>query len=84
MTDEQIHAAFAEIVRDVLGSPSLELTPETVASDVEGWDSLNHLYIVVEVQRRFDIKINTSEIEDVRNVEELVRLVSRKLRDSGS
>jgi acyl carrier protein len=82
MSEEQILGAIAEIVREVLGSPSVIMTPQTVASDVEGWDSLNNIYIVVAVERRFKIKINTSEVEEVRNAGELVRLISRKLSAS--
>ncbi len=84
MSEEQILGIFTEIARDILDMPALVVTPEMVASDVERWDSLNHIYIIVAVEKRFNIKVNTSEVEDLKNAGELVRLVSRKLSSSAS
>jgi acyl carrier protein len=47
---------------------------------VEGWDSFNHINIVVAVEAHFGIKIHTAEIEELRNVGELVELVEKKLK----
>lgn len=84
MSEEQILGIFTEIARDILDMPALVVTPEMVASDVERWDSLNYIYIIVAVEKRFNIKVNTSEVEDLKNAGELVRLVSRKLSSSAS
>jgi acyl carrier protein len=74
---EQVRA----IIADVLDQPDVKIDAGTTASDVEGWDSFNHINIVVAVEARFGIKINTAEIEDVRNVGELVEVVERKLKN---
>ncbi len=83
MDDAQIMAAVSEIIRDVLDDPTLRITAETTADQTEGWDSFNHINIVVAIEQRFRIKIKTAEIETLRNVGELVHLVADKLKVRG-
>jgi len=77
MRDEEILQQLTEVIQDVLDLPDLELTPETPAEDVDGWDSFNHINIIVAAEQRFGIKFRTSELEGLRNVGELVRLIGR-------
>jgi acyl carrier protein len=79
MDDAAILAKLTEIFRDVFDDPSLVLTPSTTAADVEGWDSVNHITVVVETERQFGIKFATSEIEKLKDVGELAKLVGAKL-----
>lgn len=69
----------AEIIRDVLDRPDLTVTENTTADGIEAWDSFNHINIVVAVEAHFGIKFLTAEIEQLKNVGELVSLVSAKL-----
>jgi acyl carrier protein len=71
-------AEVTEILRDVLDDPSIELTTETVAGDVPGWDSMAHIALVVEVERRFGVTFQTAEIEGLHRVGDLVRLIEAK------
>jgi len=82
MDDGQILTQVRDIIADVLDQPDLQINAGTTAAEVEGWDSFNHINIVVAMERHFGIKVNTAEIEDLRNVGELVALVSRKLKES--
>ncbi len=79
MNNEHILPKVREIIAEVLDQPDLQIDESTTADMVEGWDSLNHINIVVAVESSFGVKINTAEIEDLRNVGELVDLVQRKL-----
>lgn len=81
MDDGQILTQVRDIIADVLDQPDLQIDAATSATDVEGWDSFNHINIVVAMERHFGIKVNTAEIEDLRNVGELVALVGRKLKE---
>lgn len=83
MDDGRTLTQVRDIIADVLDQPDLQVNAATTATDVEGWDSFNHINIVVAVERRFGIKVNTAEIEDLRNVGELVALVDRKLKVGG-
>ncbi|MGB6452348.1 MAG: acyl carrier protein [Steroidobacteraceae bacterium] len=80
MNQEQILAGVCEIIGDVLDRPDIEINAATTAADVEGWDSFNHINIVVAVESRFGVKFNTAEIEEVHNVGELVTLVQQKMK----
>ena len=79
MTDVEILADVSDIFRDVLDQPNLTITRETTADTVEGWDSFSHINIVVAVEEKFHIKIRTAEVEELRNVGDLVELVAKKL-----
>jgi acyl carrier protein len=75
----EILSKVRDIIADVLDLPDLTVTPATTAEEVEGWDSFNHINIVVAVESKFGIKIHTAEVEELRNVGELVELVEKKL-----
>ncbi len=79
MDKERILADVAEVIRDVVDSPDLPVTWQTTAESVKGWDSFNHINIVVAIEARFRIKYLTAEIEQLRNVGDLVALIEEKL-----
>jgi acyl carrier protein len=72
-----------EIFRQVLDDDTIALTPTMTAEDVEGWDSMNHIFIVVEIEKRFGIKFQAAEMEELKNVGELAALVREKVSASG-
>ena len=82
MTEEQIRAGLTDIFRDIFDDPALVISDETTADDIEEWDSLNHINLVVAAQQRFGVKFKTAEIEELKNVGELVHLIGRRL-DAG-
>ena len=71
------------VFRDVFGDDELVLTTAMTARDVDGWDSLNHVNLVIAIERRFRIKFATAEISklkgDDQNVGTLLDLVRRKM-----
>jgi acyl carrier protein len=79
MTRQDILPTIAEIIRDVLDQQDLVIEAYTNATDVEAWDSFNHINIVVAIEARFGIRFVTAEIEQLKNVGELVSLVSEKI-----
>jgi len=78
MTSEDAYHRLTDVIRDVLGDDSIIIGPQTSAADIAGWDSVNHIAILVAVEMRFDIKFHTAEMEDLRNAGELVALIERK------
>lgn len=67
-----------EIMIDVFDVDELTITPDTAADDVEEWDSLSHVRLLIAVERKFRIKFSNSEIESLNSVGDLVRLVQAK------
>lgn len=78
MTQDEIIQSLTELFREVLDDDSIVLTPETTAADIPAWDSMNHITIVVEAERRFGIKVRTAEIEELRNVGDFAALIAAK------
>jgi acyl carrier protein len=77
----QIMQEVAGIIRDVLDhndENQLKINADTTADQTEGWDSFNHINIVVAMEQHFGIKFKTAEVESLRNVGELVALIARK------
>jgi acyl carrier protein len=83
MTDPELYAGMNEIFRQVLDDDTITLTSSMTAEDVEGWDSMNHIFIVVEIEKRFGIKFQAAEMEELKNVGELAALVREKVGAAG-
>ena len=79
MDNQQILAALTEIFREVFDNDAIKVTNETTAEDVEGWDSFNHINLIIAIENRLHIKFQVAEIEELRNVGELARLIEKKL-----
>jgi acyl carrier protein len=78
MDHDAILAGLTVIFREVLDDEALVLTDATTAEDVEGWDSMTHITIVVEAEQRFHVKFGTAEIEELKNVGDFVALIGKK------
>jgi acyl carrier protein len=70
------------VVRSVFADDQISLTESTTAEDVDGWDSLMHLNVVIALEKRFGIRFSTAEIsqmkEEGQNVGSLLRLIAAK------
>lgn len=79
MTTEQIYSQLTEIFRDLFDDDSIVLKPETTAADIRGWDSFNHISLIVASEMKFKIKFNTAELESLRNVGNLVDVIKAQV-----
>ena len=79
LSTAQIVNRLTDIFREVLEDDSLVLRDDLTADQVESWDSLNHIDLIVAVERNFKIRFTTAEITSLRNVGELINLVQQKL-----
>lgn len=75
MTKGEVLAKLNEIAQEVFEDDELILKENTVASDVEGWDSLTHLQLISEIEDEFKIKFLMGEIQGFANVGELVNTI---------
>jgi acyl carrier protein len=73
-----IYARLTEIFEDVFDDDSIVLTAELSAKDVDGWDSLTHIRLLLTVERAFKIKFSTAEIGKLENVGDLVSLIEAR------
>jgi acyl carrier protein len=79
MNKSEILAKVQDCVAAILDQPNLVINMRTTAEDVEGWDSFNHVNIVVALETEFGISFNAAEIEELRAVGEIVNLIQEKL-----
>ena len=79
MDQSQIYTRLTSVFRDVLDEDDLVLTPEITADDVDGWDSLSHIRLVLAVSKYFGVKFSASEIGGLKNVGEFVELIQKKM-----
>ena len=79
MDESQIYERLAQIFDDVFDEDSIKVTPELSAKDVDGWDSLTHIRLILTVEKAFKIKFTTSEIGKLENVGDLVAIIKARL-----
>ena len=78
MERTDIFEKLNEIFTDALDLDKCELTDRTSADDIEEWDSLSHIQLIVAIEKRFGIKFTSLEIMKWRNVGELVDSILSK------
>jgi acyl carrier protein len=61
------------IFREILENDGIELNESTVAADVPEWDSLNHIYLVVAIEKQFKIKFTTHQIQSWQCVGDVLK-----------
>ena len=79
MTHEEIMEKVQMIFRDVFDDDDLIITDSTNSSDIEDWDSLEHIALVVSMEKEFDLKFDLKEVNKLANVGEMVDLIASKL-----
>jgi acyl carrier protein len=79
MGSDPTYAKLTTIMRDVFEDDALEPRPDMTANEVDGWDSLSHLRLVMTVQKAFGVKFSASEIGRMKNVGDLANLIQVKL-----
>lgn len=80
MTREEIFGEVKEIFRRVFDDENLTITEETTAKDVDEWDSMEHINLIVAMEGTFHVKFTIEEAGRLKNVGEMVDLISQKLR----
>jgi acyl carrier protein len=70
----KLYSIFAK----VFDNPNLKIEPHMTANDVDGWDSMSHLQLIVSVEKEFGIKITGAEVMRLKNVGDLLGLVDSK------
>jgi acyl carrier protein len=78
MTQQEIYPRLTKIMRDVFDDDDLVVTPELTANDVEGWDSVSHITLIVAIEEAFGIKFKSAELEKMKNVGQLVEQIEKK------
>ena len=79
MNEDDIWQRLTGVIRDVFDDEKIVIGPDTTAKDIEGWDSLANIELLVAIEKAFGrIKFNTGEVASLKNVGELVAAIKRK------
>lgn len=81
MDRTEIMERITEIFRDVFDDDSLIIKDETNSEDIEDWDSLEHINLVLAMEKDFGLKFNLKEVGELANVGEMADLIERKLKE---
>ena len=76
--EAEIYGALTEIFQDVFLRDDIRLTPQLTAKQVQGWDSFKQIEIIMACEEKWAIKFNTRELDSLRAVGDLAKLVEAK------
>jgi acyl carrier protein len=75
---DPVLSRLTSVFREVFDDDEIELNPEMTADDVDGWDSLAHIRLILSVQKAFGIKFSPIEMNRLKNVGDLIALTKEK------
>lgn len=81
MTEREMWDSLVVVIRETFDDRALDVTRETTADDVDAWDSLSNVELMLALERRFGVRFYTGEIARMRNVGELADTIELHLRD---
>jgi acyl carrier protein len=65
---------------DVMNNDSILLSAQTTTNDIDEWDSLSHIQLIVALEKRFNIKFTSSEIQNWKNVGEMIGSIESRIK----
>lgn len=76
---EDVKKTLNGVFQDVFGDPSIRISDGMMAKDIEGWDSLTHVNLIVAVEKKFKVAFTTKEVVALKNVGDFLQLILKKL-----
>jgi acyl carrier protein len=80
MSREEVYERLNEVFREVFDDEGITVQDETTAKDIEGWDSLEHINLIVAVESEFGIKFSMGQVNGMKNVGEMVDYIWKKIK----
>ncbi len=78
MTTEQILEELTKIFIEVLEDEDIVISETTTSDDVDDWDSLSHIHLVVTIEKHFKLRFTSQEIQSWKNVGEMILNIQEK------
>ena len=75
---QQVDAKVENLLSDVLQMPSSEITDDLTMKDVEAWDSLKHMELIVALEQSFEMQLSFDEIVAMQSVREIKRVLRER------
>ena len=80
MERQEVLKQVNDIFIDVLENNDIKINDQTTANDIEEWDSLAHIHLIVAIERKFDIRFTSKEMQSWDNVGEMIDCICSKLK----
>ncbi|MEF9879354.1 MAG: acyl carrier protein [Clostridia bacterium] len=78
MTREEVYAKINEVFQDVFDDATLTVHDQTTAADIEDWDSLEHINLMVSIEKKFGMRFHMAEVTGLKNVGEMVDVILKR------
>lgn len=75
---DELKEKLQDVFREVFDDGAIEISDGMTAADIEEWDSLEHIVLIVAVEKAFNVKFKTVEVISLKNVGEMIDLLERK------
>ena len=79
MNLQEIGSKLNTVFQEVFDDDDLVVRPDDSAADVDGWDSLTHIRLLLTIEKVFKVKFSTSEIGNLQTVGDLINLIHSKV-----
>lgn len=79
MNREEILITLTEIFIDEFDDDTIVLSDETSAKDIEDWDSLANVNLIVAIEHTFQMKFNMGEVNNMKNIGEMVDIIMKRI-----
>ena len=79
MNKKEIYERLNEVFQDVFDDDEITVNENTTSNDIEDWDSLEHINLIVAVEKEFGIKFNMNEVTSMKNVGEMVTIIEERV-----
>ena len=79
----EIKERLSKVFATVFDNDAIEITPELTADDVDEWDSLSHINLMIAIELEFGIEFEQSEIQNFANVGKLMANIAEKIAKKG-
>lgn len=80
MTRQEVFDELNEIFQDVFDDSSITVKEETTSKDIEDWDSLEHINLVVSIEHKLGMKFTMGEVTTMKNVGEMINIIMERVK----
>lgn len=78
MNEKEIYSELEEVFEEIFDE-KVSLSADTTADDIEDWDSLTHITLIAAVENKFGIKFKMKEVSSMKNIGEMVSIISERI-----
>ena len=82
MLKKDLLLKISEILKDLLDDENIEVTYDTTANDIEDWDSIIHIQLIVSIEKYFKVRFSTIEVENLKTINSIIELIELKKQSS--